>query len=380
VNEVHAYQKELYQFQLSLLKKMGRILTFFAIITWITFCSRQAEAFSSSKIGWIIGEITDAVTNLPLPTVDIEVHARIVDGLSDRTFSLRDLDEATRLGLTISTDDHGQFMVKVPLTNHPDFFKIIFQKEGYQELFDAMVKVEANEITRVDLQLVPFNLTPEDLEILDHKHEEEKQKLYRENPSYIQELTEWAHVSSPRTIHEESLMGISSQTTYPVPDQVYVHNLEGFTGWINFDEFIWGVVSAEMGDTFPIEALKAQAVAAKSYALEKYERTGYANGGQAYRSDLGKFPKCREATVNTTKIVILYSGSVISAYYSARCNGDFTLNYEDGVWHACGTCTVGCRSSSGECDPSFCDSVPYARSRSCSGHANCSSYPGENPC
>ena len=59
------------------------------------------------------------------------------------------------------------------MTRHPSFFKIILQKEEYQELFDVMVKVEANEITTVYFQLVPLNLTTEDLEILDCKHEQE---------------------------------------------------------------------------------------------------------------------------------------------------------------------------------------------------------------
>jgi len=372
MNTFSAYQKELHQSKFSLLKKIEYILICFTII----FCSWQIEAAPANKIGLITGQVTDAVTGLPLPGVDIKVQARIIDRLPDDTFSLRDLDETIPLGFLISPDDQGQFMVKVPLTSHPNFFKIILQKEGYQELFDAIVEVEANETTKVDFQLIPLNLTPEDLEVLNRNHEQEKQKLYRENPSYVQELTEWVDI--PGTIRKKSLKGTSLQGTYSVPDQVYVRDLEGFgTGWINFDEFISGVVSAEMGDSFPMEALKAQAIAARSYALERYERTDRANGGQAYKSQIGT--KSREATVDTTKIVILYSESVISAYYSARCNGDFTLNYEDGVWHRCGNCTVGCKSA-GECNPSFCNNVPYVRSRPCSGHLNCSSYPGEKPC
>src|SRR3990167_3626339 len=64
------------------------------------------------------------------------------------------------------------------------------------------------------------------------------------------------------------------QQTYMVPDQVYVVNLGGFTGYINLDGFISGVVSAELGGSFPFETLKAQAVASRSYALERYNGTG----------------------------------------------------------------------------------------------------------
>ena len=49
---------------------------------------------------------------------------------------------------------------------------------------------------------------------------------------------------------------------------------------INVEDYLLGVVPFEMGDSFPLEALKAQAVTARTYALRK----SGSSGAQAYAS------------------------------------------------------------------------------------------------
>ena len=47
---------------------------------------------------------------------------------------------------------------------------------------------------------------------------------------------------------------------------------------VRLEEYIYSVVSSEMGSSFEMDALKAQAVAARSYAisnLKKYIKHGY---------------------------------------------------------------------------------------------------------
>jgi hypothetical protein len=57
----------------------------------------------------------------------------------------------------------------------------------------------------------------------------------------------------------------------------------------------------------------------------------------------------------------LYNGAIAQAFFSARCNGDFTLDSEDGPTLA--RCFPGGLTTA---------VVPYCRSRPCSGHINCS--------
>ena len=48
---------------------------------------------------------------------------------------------------------------------------------------------------------------------------------------------------------------------------------------MNIEEYLLGVIAAEMPANFPLEALKAQAVASRSYALDKM-----VSGGKSYCS------------------------------------------------------------------------------------------------
>lgn len=317
--------------------------------------------------GWITGRVADAVSDAPLAKVQIEVQARIVDKLSGGTLSLRSMEETIPLGIVSYTNSMGKFKVKVSLDEDTKYFKVIVHAEGYEELQNVMVRVEPLKRCVVNFQLIKVELTPQEVEILDQKHELQKMNLLEKNPSFIQttDTTNKSENEKTPPYPTNTKESFFYQQAYPIPDQVYVINLYGFTGYINLDDFISGVVSAELGGSFPFETLKAQAVASRSYALERYNRTGVANGGQAYTSTINN--TCRTATMNTIKIVILYGGNAISAYFSARCNGDSTLDSEDGVWNNPSTCSVGGNY------------VAYARSRPCSGHGNCS-MTTETPC
>ena len=98
---------------------------------------------------------------------------------------------------------------------------------------------------------------------------------------------------------------------------------------LDLEEYLRGVVPSEMPSTWPIEALKAQAVAARTYAMSKLnssrsydvdDTTAY----QAYRSD-----RTRESTDKAVKEtagqVLKYGGKLISAVYCAS-NGGKTIS------------------------------------------------------
>ncbi len=317
--------------------------------------------------GWITGCVTDAVTDAVLPNVQIAVHARIVDTLPGGTLVMMPMEETIPLGIPSYTNSKGKFKVKVPLGEDAHYFKVCVHADGYQEQQNMLVRVERLKRSVVNFQLIKDEPTPQETEIVDQKHELQKMNLLEKTPSFIQTLdTTKEDESEKPSLDQTGKEGsFFYQQTYPVPDQVYVLSLNGFTGYMSLDDFISGVISAELGASFPYETLKAQAVASRSYALERYNRTGAANGGQAYTSTIND--TCRTATVNTSKIVILSGGNVVSAYFSARCNGDSTLNSEDGVWHKTGTCSVGGNY------------VAYARSKPCSGHDKCN-VKTETPC
>ncbi len=107
---------------------------------------------------------------------------------------------------------------------------------------------------------------------------------------------------------------------------------------IYLEKYLTGVLANEMGSSFPLEALKAQAVAARCYAYKslegsrsaRFDISDYANT-QAY-SGYTTNSKILQAVMETAKQVLTYDGSVITAYFAAS-NGGQTDRTEN-VWSA----------------------------------------------
>ncbi|SHJ18118.1 SpoIID/LytB domain-containing protein [Desulfofundulus thermosubterraneus] len=103
------------------------------------------------------------------------------------------------------------------------------------------------------------------------------------------------------------------------------------------EEYLYGVVPAEMPAYWPGEALKAQAVAARSYVLAQmgtYASQGFdvlaTQASQVYRGYDGEHPAASKAVDETRGIVVTYRGRPISAVFHSS-SGGYTENSED-VW------------------------------------------------
>lgn len=125
---------------------------------------------------------------------------------------------------------------------------------------------------------------------------------------------------------------------------------DGTVKEMELDEYLVGVVLQEMPSEFELEAQKAQAVVARTYALRRYTDAPKHEGGavctdaaccQAYISpedyiasggSQGAVDKAREAVTATSGKVLTYNGALIEATYFS-CSGGRT---EDAaaVWGA----------------------------------------------
>ena len=103
----------------------------------------------------------------------------------------------------------------------------------------------------------------------------------------------------------------------------------GFLRVINMiplESYLQGVVANEMPHTWPLEALKAQAVAARSYALANLVKGKpfdlYSDvRSQVYAGVAGEKPRTSEAVRATAGEAVLYAGKVATAYYSSSSGG-----------------------------------------------------------
>lgn len=94
------------------------------------------------------------------------------------------------------------------------------------------------------------------------------------------------------------------------------------------EDYLKGVLPAEMPPSFQSEALKAQAIAARTYS-ERY-RDRHADSGydicdsdhcQVYLGSAGEAQRTTRAVLETAGLVIRYNADLIWAVYSADCGG-----------------------------------------------------------
>jgi stage II sporulation protein D len=100
--------------------------------------------------------------------------------------------------------------------------------------------------------------------------------------------------------------------------------------WVGLEDYLLGVVPAEMGpEVWPrIEALKAQAVAARTYAWRnrgQFDDDGFdlcaTPRCQAYEGAQAEHPMSDRAVAATRGEILTWEGKPISALYTATCGG-----------------------------------------------------------
>ena len=131
-----------------------------------------------------------------------------------------------------------------------------------------------------------------------------------------------------------------------IPIQVYMSDIDKVVT-INLEDYILGVVAGEMPASFHIEALKAQALAARTYTMLRMGRFGGSGCSkhpgaeictdsahcQAYRNPATvkkDLDKLKEAVYGTAGEVIVYDNKLIDAVFHSTSGGK-TENSEE-IW------------------------------------------------
>jgi len=104
---------------------------------------------------------------------------------------------------------------------------------------------------------------------------------------------------------------------------------------IPVEEYLLGVVPYEMSDSFPLEALKAQAVAARTYALRKIGASGAYDivdntNDQVFYGYNAANTSAVKAVAETEGICAYYNGQMVMCYYTASNGGQVELI--ENVW------------------------------------------------
>ncbi len=154
---------------------------------------------------------------------------------------------------------------------------------------------------------------------------------------------------SPSNHHEKKLVfGTGSVGGKPVRvrsvDDATRVNGKRYRGWVeirkkrnglllvinelNLETYLAGVVASEIPHDWEYEALKAQAVAARTYALYEKRIAGHRPyhilatvSSQVYNGADGERSSAARAVHDTKGIVIVYQGEIIPAFYHSNCGG-----------------------------------------------------------
>lgn len=108
---------------------------------------------------------------------------------------------------------------------------------------------------------------------------------------------------------------------------------------LSMEEYVYGIIPWEISPAWPVEAVKAQAVAARTYALYhlgKHKKDGFdlctTTDCQVYGGREAEDPRGNWAVDATQGMVVTYKSNLIPAFFHSS-GGGYTENMEN-VWNA----------------------------------------------
>lgn len=117
-------------------------------------------------------------------------------------------------------------------------------------------------------------------------------------------------------------------------------NETGETKEIKLEEYLKGVVAAEMDPTWPQEALRAQAILARTFTLKKIEQGGVKARGTDASTNIEEFQaydpsringKVSQAVDGTRGMVVTYQGQFINGWFFADGGGLTSASAAEGL-------------------------------------------------
>ena len=168
-------------------------------------------------------------------------------------------------------------------------------------------------------------------------------KVIEETPKIENKIEETktnanANTKTNKVTNTTAKKGVKTIETIKAVDTsnlVTIYRSNGTILEIELEEYLIGVVASEMPASFNIEALKAQAIVARTYALKRIndkkvltDTTStqvYKDNGQLkqiWKNDYDKYyQKIKNAVDSTKGLVITYNGKLIDAVYHSTSNG-----------------------------------------------------------
>lgn len=261
----------------------------------------------------------------------------IVGGVTLGAIYLSPIDKVEINKLNIEYTS-SSIVEKIMTTNEIDNNEGTLEDEIINEIINNEVQSEEN--IKIDNQISTSNNISNE--------QTSNQNTVTNNNEQINNSTISNNNIKEEQVNNNIIIEEKEEVSEPIIEQtqemITIYRSNGTILELPFEEYIVGVVAAEMPASFPIEALKAQAVVARTYArarLQKGLTLTDTVSTQVYKdnSELQAmwgnsynyyYSKVRDAVLATENKAIYYNGKYIDAVYHSTSNG----NTEDAkyVW------------------------------------------------
>ncbi len=212
-----------------------------------------------------------------------------------------------RLGTEVYTNSAGYFKFEAP----ENISAINLKKEGF---IGAREVILGNN--KFEIAMFPENPTKTEEQLI--------------QKSYV--LTSFNDLSGESLKANESRL--KSMLKTEVPAVIRVLMPDNTVVVMSTDEYLKGVVPAEVPASWDMDALKAQAVAARSYASVNFKHNSQgadvctSTHCQAWKSTQNE--RTTQAVNETSNFSVKYQGAIINALFFSHCNG--TTRNNESVW------------------------------------------------
>jgi SpoIID/LytB domain protein len=226
----------------------------------------------------------------------------------------------------------------------PDTVRVLISDSSYHNIFHRQIqlysdgklkifsKLEEGEISVEAYKGVTFNLKNGNIEVvIDNKSYLFNERIYLESTGkfYLTSVKRgWNNSLTPR---------------YRGNFEIFIKDGKMFLiNELNLEEYLYGVVPSEMPVSFGVEALKIQAIAARTYGVNNIYSSIYKNYtahvvdsvlSQVYNNTL-EFPQIIDAVNSTKGQVITFNDGIIDAKFFSTSWG-YTANSHE-VWDSGG--------------------------------------------
>ena len=287
--------------------------------------------------------------NQPLETTRVRVESRMLTPspvVNDRSYEMTlatslSREDADRLSDSVRQDVGEQPQVVVGST---DKWKVIIQKQSNAEIEETRAKLDDagfEVVTVREIQKQPPNTATakSPLSTTSAANAANRIKYTARAASPTRELVAFARGTAP-SFHSSAplIFASSDEKNGPVRfnDKPFRGKIEVFANThgsvtvvnvIGLEDYVRGVVPNEL--SYPaLEALKAQAIAARTYAVKnrgQFSSEGFdllpTTRSQVYRGLTSETSLTSQAVEQTRGVIATYNGEAINALYTSTCGG-----------------------------------------------------------